>query len=634
MSNTAISNDNKEKVRIELDKYLYDPKCHFQKTHFKIGAKLHSEDFYYAKPLFQNSSFANYFADEIVEKIKYTFKIKADKKILLIGYEMYSELLLSLVSKTLKNENNGFKHIKHCVGIDNDGDFSFQPNDYVFWHIENNKNELLEECIAIIIVPIASTGSTAIKIEEAVEKEVKLLLKKVLENKNKNYTEDDLEKEISKEIKNIHFSYEEENNYAQKKDYVINAIAAQDGDKEETMDLIKVNKSKQINLIKLKANWHSPNKCKYCGLGDNDDFKETRPLFSTDKSYLTPSLIFNLPKGKIIKEKKKDKVYVDKFGTELFTNSLIYKNVRRNNEFFLFSVNSPKFIEHNNTKITDWLKSLNQEFKNSKKSIIEYHKNNIKDFNKIQCKEFNPQEDKEKYFKRFFEKCEDVYKVWNQELDSEIIEIKEEDTIFLLSPCHETNSTFLNLVNEHVFNSKATIIYHKTDTDYIENFKPLYKELFENKNSNFFYVDDNLISGKQFFEIYHLFRDTVGDKKKLTGAILLRDSSTQETHDRFLRAVNQCRSFVAYNLPPSLSIDDKKPLEHERKRFADLQKFALHDVMIKRFNDKEQELNVEKDKKGVEKDKKDINITDEEKEDYEKDKQPFGEDYLAEAFAV
>lgn len=38
-------------------------------------------------------------------------------------------------------------------------------------------------------------------------------------------------------------------------------------------------------------------------------------------------------------------------------------------------------------------------------------------------------------------------------------EIIPTDHVILLAPCHETNSEFLNLVNEFVFNSSATIIY-------------------------------------------------------------------------------------------------------------------------------------------------------------------------------
>jgi hypothetical protein len=536
---------------------------HIKETHFKIGAKLHSKNFYYAKPLFQNSIYATVFAEKIVGIIKNEFKIPTGKNIILIGYEMYSEMLLSIVRKTLTKNGYYSGNIKHFVGIDNEGKFSFKPNEKesMFWL----DNGLLKECFAVIIVPVASTGSTAVKIKDAIKKEVRKIVKPILrsnlEEKESQNFDEELENQIEVQISKINFSEES-----------INVIAAQDNDKKFE-SIIEKN---QRNLIKLTAKWYFPSECPYCFLQN----APTRTLFGTDKSYLTPALIFNNPKGKTVpnknidsrNDKLKDKAKITDIDTINFNNSLKYKRVKRNNEFFLFSVNSPLFIKNNESKIINWLKNLKKELK-----------------------------------------------------------IRIEEKIVILAPCHETNSEFLNLVNEHVFDSKATIIYHQADVDYIENYKPLNEKLL-NDATKVFYVDDNLISGSQFFAVYHLFRDTVQNletteeddkviyvntlfgvekrkikvkknrkstnKKKLTGAILLRDSSTPETHDRFLRAVNQCRSFVAYNLPPALSFDSKKPLEHERKRFADLRQFALHDVLIKVFDNKEQELNVESDKEG------------------------------------
>lgn len=550
--------ENQESKLHEIRETLINNDYHIHGTHFKIGAKLHSEDFYYAKPLFQNSEYATYFAKMIVEKIKDEFKIPIGKNIILIGYEMYSEMLLGIVRKTLKENGYNPKNIKHFVGIDNEGKFSFKPSekDSMFWL---NNELLLEECHAVIIVPIASTGSTAVKIKDTILKKARKIVKPILEKINNENLEDRIKKQISK----ITFSYKS-----------INIIAAQDN------GFIDEIEKEQINLITVPAKWHFPSKCSYCF-----DFANSRPLFGTDKSYLTPSLIFNNPKGKTIPNDNSDKTAISDIDTITFDNSLKYKRVKRNNEFFLFSVNSPQFIKENGKEIQDWLKNLKNDFKTTK-----------------------------------------------------------EDKIVILAPCHETNSEFLNLVNEYVFNSIATIIYHQANVDYIENYKPLNERLL-NEATKVFYVDDNLISGSQFFDVYHLFRDTImnlevieeeikevaentlfgerkrevktkrtknscQNKKNLTGAILLRDSSTQETHDRFLRAVKKCRSFVAYNLPPALSFDSKKPLEHERKRFADLRQFALHDVLIKTFDNKEQELDVESDKeeKQIEKETKDVEM--------------------------
>ena len=60
-------------------------------THFQIGAKIHSSNFYYAKRLFQNSYYTARIAMLLAIKIKVTLM---DKKqaLTIVGYEMYSEL--------------------------------------------------------------------------------------------------------------------------------------------------------------------------------------------------------------------------------------------------------------------------------------------------------------------------------------------------------------------------------------------------------------------------------------------------------------------------------------------------------------------------------------------------------------
>jgi hypothetical protein len=498
-------------------------------THFKIGNKLHSEQFYYAKRLFQNSFYTTRLAMMLAIKIKE--KTQITDKLLLIGYEMYSELLLSLVSKYL--ETSGYKEIKHFIGIDNDGKFIFKPDEDIFFMQEGNN--YFSDCKAIIIVPIASTGNTAIKIREAVVQKGKGIIELSIE-KEESTNNINLTEKIDKEIDNIKFS----------SDLIFNVIVARDkktlshANMNELMfkNYINITDEAQM-LVELPAIWHLPKECKLCGFGV-EGFNINKALFYTDKSYLTPALIFGLPKGKNTTNKDNNDITEKQFNKDNFKKSLSYRRVWRNNEYYHFSTYSPRFIKENKNEILIWFKNI-----------------------------------------------------------TECIKIKSTDRVVLLAPCHETNSEFLNLVNEHIFNSSAIIIYHQTNVDYIENFRILNEEFLghsEKEDIKVFYADDNLISGKQFFEIYNLFRNTAGKEKKLCGAILLRDSSTQETHDNFFKEVNHCHVFMSYNLPPALSINNEKPFEHERKRYEDLRNYVLHDVLIKTFDEKEKEFDLEGNK--------------------------------------
>ena len=78
-------------------------------SHFRIGSKIHIRDFYYAKRLFYNSFYANRFAFIIANYISTSINNQT-KKITLVGYSYYSELLVSNIRKLLNDR--GYKKYK------------------------------------------------------------------------------------------------------------------------------------------------------------------------------------------------------------------------------------------------------------------------------------------------------------------------------------------------------------------------------------------------------------------------------------------------------------------------------------------------------------------------------------------
>lgn len=470
--------ENLQKYIQSLDGYK------IRDTHFKIGAKIHSTDFYYAKRLFQNSYYTARIAMLLAIKIKEKLNDK-QQPITIVGYEMYSELLLSLIKKFL-NEF-GYSIINHYVTTDIDGKIKYFPNNVSF----NDK--------IVIVVPITSTGSTT---------------NKIVENITKKKPETTSESFIPFTVLQ---SYDKNDNFK---------------------NLI----SKQDTLITLETKWQEPSNCEWCF---NNDI--SKPLFETDKSSLTPTLIFDLPSAKKVDS---DSSYVD-FDNVNFTNALIYRRAKRNNEHFLFSTNTNTLIDNNRPKINRWLDDIKPK-----------------------------------------------------------LNIKPTDKIVIISPCHYSNSQFINLVNDKLFHSSATVIHHQTDVDYLANFKLLNENFLRQKNAKIFFVDDSLISGKSFFSIYDLYRYTTDYKENLSGAIFLSNKSSADIHTRVSRTVTKrytegvekkhIYSFVNINLPTHPKIFDKKPLEHEVKRYDELSKTTLHDAIKKHFIDKSKDINGEKIKKQEE----------------------------------
>jgi len=139
------------------------PGFKISESHFRLGSKIHLSDFYYAKRFFQNSFYASRFAFLVAREIIRNYPpndTNSNQHLTILGYGLYSELLISLIESYLK------KHKK------------FHDEKIIINHdlIDDTVNlnrvkgyEVIHENL-VIIVPIASTFSTSMKIEELIRK--------------------------------------------------------------------------------------------------------------------------------------------------------------------------------------------------------------------------------------------------------------------------------------------------------------------------------------------------------------------------------------------------------------------------------------------------------------------------------
>ncbi|MEQ1604697.1 MAG: hypothetical protein ABL999_07495 [Pyrinomonadaceae bacterium] len=466
MSNAHILKDH---VR-GLDGYKIDG------THFKIGAKIHSTNFYYAKRLFQNSYYTSRIALVLARKINRAQPDK-NRSLTIVGYEGYSELLVSLTKSFLATF--GFSRINHFVTLEDDNGLRRQPDDVV-----------LNDSI-IIIVPIASTGSTAIKVE--------------------NYVAGLASKDSPANILRPHFN-------------VLVAIDPSENEKgEKVWETVQL--TEQSPIIELKNDWREPRDCEFCF-----DNKKSLPIFETDRSSLTPTLIFDYPKSKTLVAS--ESVPFDQIN---FEESIIYRTAKRNNEHYLFSSKSDIFIAKN-PLIEDWLEKIKNR-----------------------------------------------------------IGVKATDRVVILSPSHYSNPPFINLVNERVFGSAATIIHHQVNVDYLANFEVLNKRYLE-RDAKIYFVDDSLISGGTFFSVSNLLRFTAG--RSFDAAIFLYNKSSADINERVKQSVgDHLFSFTNINLPLQPRIANKNPLEFEIKRYKDLSNQVLSDVLRARFRKRSEDIDGQKPSK-------------------------------------
>ena len=166
-----------------------------------------------------------------------------------------------------------------------------------------------------------------------------------------------------------------------------NVILAQP---EKGFETIKNSSENQATIIKLPASWHHIKNCPLChGIDENKNKVETKVLFETDKSSLTPALIFGKPIGKSKSSNVNEVESNFNFNDLHFEKTLRYKMVYRNNTYRIYYIESDKFIQKNLPEIRIWLKNI------------------------VKVK----------------------------------LELKPSDKVVVVSPCNETNSRFLNLVN-------------------------------------------------------------------------------------------------------------------------------------------------------------------------------------------
>lgn len=573
-------------------------------THFRLGSKIHISTFYYAKRLFHNSFFTTPLAYLLANDI--FKKLKDDENYSLIGYDKYSDFLLSSIRNLLEKkitEQNKYNKIEenkeldisinHCT-ISKDGILSRNPEDL-------NTN-------TIIIVPIASTFSTSVKIKKDIDgivgryndrknENVKTLLSKLLSN-NKTDINTSLLKEkkyeaFIEELKNKFKSNDEKiKTYIKKIESEVNLIKKEQvsnlflnivlvGHKKEkeknkfeyfddahidikTFDKGIINKFKweEINPYKKEVlvksyepkrtelepqKYYIPlytewKKAETCDLCFPAKLREERCLIETGKASVTPQLIFGLPKTK--KPNKLGKNKLD------YKGALLYGNLYRNNSKYLYYIKTGTVI------------NLEIENKKKNKDSIEYWiKNNLKNRLRKSIDGFSNKK------------------------------------VVIVTPASASKSNFLDLINEHLFNYTANCVFISLEEDYIENAESLYSDALEGAEV-VIYVDDILLTIKAFLDVNYIVKYI--RKKQETGdgidfCISLINRMTYDSEDNLLLKLEPIREkgdlkvsdrllyFTKQNNPPIEEPNNEFPLDKERKRYKTLSNISSLDSVRQEF---------------------------------------------------
>jgi hypothetical protein len=444
---------------------LNSPKYRMREAHFKLGSKIHITDFIYARKMFQQNEYVNIFANEVVNYIKkniqngdYTLKKSEDgkKRVTLIGYASYSQMLLN----------------KIVVNIQNDNDIIVDKINYDLLSDVDTTRFLKKETIyenILIIVPITTTFSTSVKIERDIidkalkeqserdeieydneyintfnflEPYVNLILVSPVDLNDPSYVvklNEYLNTEDESDEKNKEYPYpcklfKWKNVDTTKKEITI------DIDKSLRKRKVENNENemqrKEKYFYSIESRWYVPDSCPHCFPDDNHGLIEEKLLLETDKTSVTPKLQLDLSRSYVSHIQGNDKK--SEHNIYIKEDSHKCSHYEHLDEHFLHFINAKIFFDTYRLEIEQWADAL-----------------------------------KKKYLKDDLEK------------------------VLLISPSRGNNIFFVDFINHYLFGNEAKIISYEVDEDYIENYQKFFKDYIES-SKNIFYVDTFLKSGGTF----------------------------------------------------------------------------------------------------------------------------------------
>lgn len=319
------------------------PSYMFKDAHMRLGSKIHLTDFYYARRIFQNSFYSLRFAYLVCEYIRdcretqEEWKFNPEDKnnrITILGYGIYSELLISNIDMLLKTIYPTL-NLNHAVINDTE---KMEIHGKVFENI-------------IVVIPISSTLSTSKKIAAHIDtsfRESKIIgipinilivgnrtIKEIIE-KNGDAVTDPVAGQFWKQI-----------------------------DKAKKIITTLKPERKEKYFLYLSTIWNNPQTCPYCFPENPTDEKV---LFEVDKVSVTPFLIYDLPAPK--KQKKAGALLVfgkrppgsDLSNTVLLSREmLLYGHIARGSNHYLYYIETKIFLQENRTAVINWLNNVKSQ---------------------------------------------------------------------------------------------------------------------------------------------------------------------------------------------------------------------------------------------------------------------------------
>ena len=549
--------------------------CCIENVHIRTEA-VHLQTFYEGQLLFSNTYWYHIFADYLCEMILKHDCTDKQTKILLYGYETYSEQMLFATVNKLKEQNIPVWYALY----ENPKYITVSETSETRIRYLNN---FIRQCESdkLCIIYIFGIGTTLATIEKRMHTQLQIEFEKL--GKNAEFTS------------------------AKKKGYVIIQTRKATDDSLSTSEILCDDESHIVKstqsyldfltdkqcrfLTSIAAKWATAEECHLCS---PENYLNELPLIQTNETSTIPLLLIK-PSGLSGSGVKfyQEKTYSDSFLQDTQNAKyLYYSHLNRSGNHYQFYIRTASLLndllESNDEKLNAWFEEIKKtEFSNT---------------------------------------------------DPQIRKIS-----VLVSPLHFSNEAFTAAVNHYVFGGKGYIINFDVKKEFRDSFVAKFRnyrsalEMMTNSKIgiklelNFYFVDDNIITGATLNRAKSLLSSMIGDMSNIEnvsvnmfkGIIVLIDRNSKSTIRNFFDRPMGCNAeeeaesnqqnilpfyrFISLNTPSIRSYGDSCPLCNEVERIKHLEKESSLSFVEQHWRKKTEYHNLKK-LSDAKKDRESVNL--------------------------
>lgn len=568
--------DTVEKVLVENLQKENSFGCKICNCHTHVGSERHLSDFIEAELLFHNSyynkGFALLTAKKILQWMRSSELSEQSDKLLLVGYENFSELYLCETVDVLNKSVNKI-NAKYCV-YENIG------RNAEIRKLENLlRNGFLDENTKVVfVIPISTTFTTFQKLIMAFKRYLK---DKGIDTKIPN----------EKHILNISLIViaQDDGVYWEKYEDRENVICLSD-------KLFRTLPQRKVEYFSyIQSKWYPLEKCPLCfpDIEGKELTKET-PLFGVNRASVVPMLQLENWKEPKPFSPERLKRSSDNLNKVIRLSKYMYEHhLQRNGNHFQYYFDTETFFEEEKGEVESWLENVVREklWKDLKQQSLlrmrERHVEKMRMFDRLALK------DKMSSLILDFQKQEEknyIEKVNENEINQIVYD-------FLVAPRHYSNAGFVHAVNNCVFRGTARIFYFDVQKEFRGNVNAKYSDfqryVSNIKNSRqralirFHFVDDTIYSSGNFMRAKSLISTLAGvsdeycEIQLYASVILLLGRNSKGTQEHLLGRMGNFFQYTHLAISPMRNHEDACTLCLLQKNYRTIKNFSVTNRICK-----------------------------------------------------